>query len=185
MEQITYAIEVASKAHHNQFRKGTEIPYIAHPFAVGMYLTKAKRPKEEIIAGILHDTIEDTYITYDFIVENFGETIADIVKGCSEPDKSLSWKHRKEHTIEYLKTASEHVLWVACADKLHNLRTIISEYEKFGNDIWIHFAKGFNEQKWYYESLLESMLSHFGKNDVPELFKEFAEEIENFFGRKK
>ncbi|HAQ06826.1 MAG TPA: phosphohydrolase, partial [Bacillus bacterium] len=64
---------------------------------------------------ILHDTVEDTKITLADIDLEFGNEIAEIVKGCSEPDKSLSWEERKEHTIDYLKTASKDIRVVACA----------------------------------------------------------------------
>src|SRR5438309_5224597 len=117
------AIEVAAKAHRNQVRKGTDIPYIAHPYAVGMMLAQAGCPDEVIAAGILHDTVEDTPLTLEEIRQEFGDKVASIVEGCSEPDKSASWEVRKAHTLEYMRTAPWEVRVVACADKLYNLRT--------------------------------------------------------------
>ena len=86
---IDLAIEVAAKAHQNQVRKGTDIPYITHPLAVGIILAKAGCSDEVIVAGILHDTLEDTPLTLDCIQETFGPRVASIVKGASEPDRSL------------------------------------------------------------------------------------------------
>ena len=86
---IKSAIEVAVRAHEGQVRKGTQTPYIIHPLSVGIILAKAGAPDEVIIAGILHDTIEDTPVTCEQVRGTFGGTIANLVKGASESDKSL------------------------------------------------------------------------------------------------
>lgn len=106
-----------------------------------------------IIAGILHDTVEDTDLTLEFIRERFGEDIANIVDGCSE-NKALRWRARKTERIEALRTASSEVCTVTCADKLHNLRTIISEYDIIGDAVWERFHGGVEDQAWYYRSVL-------------------------------
>ena len=95
-----------------------------------------------VVAGILHDTVEDTSLTLDYIREKFGSGVAQIVQGCSEPDKSLPWEQRKQHTVEFLKTASLEVRAVTCADKLHNLLTIIADYELVGDNVWDRFSRG-------------------------------------------
>lgn len=151
--QIEKAIEVAAEAHHGQYRKGTCTPYITHPYAVGLILLEAGCGESVIIAGILHDTVEDTDLTLEFIQEHFGEQVADIVDGCSE-NKALRWRVRKTERVEALKTASMGVCLVTCADKLHNLRTIISEYDIIGDVIWDRFHGGVEDQAWYYRSIL-------------------------------
>ncbi len=151
--QIEEAIEVAAEAHHGQYRKGTHTPYITHPYAVGFILMDAGCTEPLIIAGILHDTVEDTDLTLEFIRERFGDDIADIVEGCSE-DKALRWRARKTERIEALRTASPEVCIVTCADKLHNLRTIISEYDVIGDAVWDRFHGGVEDQAWYYRSIL-------------------------------
>lgn len=154
--RIEEAIEVAAEAHHGQFRKGTNTPYISHPYAVGLLLMNAGCSEAVVIAGILHDTVEDTDLTLASIRENFGDTVADIVDGCSE-NKSLKWRARKTECINSLKNASIEVCIVTCADKLHNLRTVISEYEVIGDTIWERFHGGLPEQAWYYKNILESL----------------------------
>ena len=154
--QIEEAIEVAAEAHHGQYRKGTNTPYITHPYAVGLILMGAGCTEDIIIAGILHDTVEDTDLTLDFIRERFGETVANIVDSCSE-DKTLRWRARKTERIEALRTASPEVCTVICADKLHNLRTIISEYDDIGNSIWDRFHGSVEDQAWYYRSILSAI----------------------------
>ena len=154
--RIEEAIEVAAEAHQGQYRKGTRTPYITHPYAVGLILMEAGCAEAVIIAGILHDTVEDTDLTLEFIQERFGEFVAGIVDGCSE-NKALRWRARKTERIEALKSASPEICTVTCADKLHNLRTIISEYDVIGNAIWERFHGEIEDQAWYYRSILNSI----------------------------
>ena len=151
--QIEEAIEVAAEAHQGQYRKGTNTPYITHPYAVGLILMETGCAEAVIIAGILHDTVEDTDLTLEFIRERFGDAIANIVDGCSE-NKALRWRARKTERIEALRTASLEICIVTCADKLHNLRTIISEYDLIGDAVWDRFHGGVEDQAWYYRSVL-------------------------------
>lgn len=159
MDIIEKALKVAAIAHENQYRKKTNIPYFTHPVAVGMILMRAGYGDVLIAAGILHDTVEDTPLTLAEIEESFGSSVAKIVQGCSEPDKSLPWEDRKKHTIEYLKTAPSDIRVVACADKLHNVRSIINDYEQLGEEVWKKFKRGKEQQKWYYTNVIKSLES--------------------------
>lgn len=179
MDIIEKALQVASKAHENQYRKHTEIPYITHPVAVGMMLMKEGYDEEVIAAGILHDTVEDTALTLTDIEKLFGSRVSFLVEGCSEPDKSLSWEERKQHTIEFLKTASFEIRAVACADKLHNIRTIIDDYEKVGNEVWNRFNRGRKQQEWYYTNIAKSL----GYLSTFPLQKELAKAADDLFSR--
>ncbi|MBN1399316.1 MAG: bifunctional (p)ppGpp synthetase/guanosine-3',5'-bis(diphosphate) 3'-pyrophosphohydrolase, partial [Anaerolineae bacterium] len=105
----------------------------------------------------LHDTIEDTGTTLDEIRQGFGARIAEIVAGCTEPDKSLPWETRKEHTLESLRHASPDVRLVHLADKLHNVQSTLRDYQRVGEAIWTRFRRGKTEQAWYYRGLLESL----------------------------
>jgi (p)ppGpp synthase/HD superfamily hydrolase len=177
MDLIEKALQVAAMAHDHQYRKKTNIPYITHPIAVGMILMKAGYDDELIAAGILHDTVEDTPLTLKNIEETFGPKIARIVEGCSEPDKTLGWEVRKKHTIEYLKTAPLEIRVVACADKLHNIRSISDDYEQMGEDVWTKFKRGKDQQKWYYQNVLVSM----GLQSSFNLLEELEMEVNRLF----
>jgi len=108
------ALSTAWEAHKNQKRKGTDIPYIVHPLEVAIILMKNGASEDLVSAGLLHDTLEDTNVKLENLRIMFGNTIAELVKGASEPDKIgltttltneqeiSSWKERKEHTIKYL-----------------------------------------------------------------------------------
>jgi (p)ppGpp synthase/HD superfamily hydrolase len=176
---IEIALKTAAKVHEKQYRKGTDIPYITHPVAVGMILMKAGYSEELVAAGILHDTVEDTELSLQDIEQLFGRNIAQIVEGCSEPDKSLSWEDRKKHTIEYLKSAPEEIRVVACADKLHNIRSIASDIEQFGEQVWGRFKRGKEQQEWYYTHVIESL----GLQSNFQLLDELKIEVERLFKR--
>ena len=157
MDMIQLAIDTAARAHRAQLRKGTDIPYISHPFGVGMLLMEAGCRPEVITAGLLHDTLEDTELTKQDLIDTFGEEVTEIVIGCSEADKSKSWEERKQYKIEDLKTASEDVRFVVCADKLSNLRATAAAYQQEGDQVWSRFRRGRKDQEWYYREILASL----------------------------
>lgn len=179
MNLIDQAIEFAAKAHRGQKRKGTKIPYISHPFAVGMILQQAGCEEEVVIAGILHDTLEDTKATEEDLLTLFGPVVLEIVKGCSEPDKGASWEERKQHTLDFLKDASLSIRLVACADKLHNIRSINNDLATFGDEAWARFKRGSDSQRWYYMGLVESL----GYTDRFPLLNQLQDEVEAVFGQ--
>ena len=154
---IDVALEFAAHAHRADTRKGTDIPYISHPAGVGVLLAQHGCSTEVVCAGILHDTIEDTPVTEQQLRNLFGERITTLVLGASEPDKTLSWRARKEHTHEYLKTAELDVCLVVCADKLHNLRSIRRDLDAHGEQIWGKFNRPRDDQRWYYDGILQSL----------------------------
>ena len=178
MDLIEKALQVASQAHDGQYRKQTKTPYITHPVAVGMILMKAGLPEELVAAGILHDTVEDTTLTLEEIKHWFGLKIGEIVAGCSEPDKSLVWEERKRHSIEYLKTASEDIRIVACADKLHNLHSIRHDFNQVGEEVWLRFSRGKDKQEWYYRQIVESL----GHQSEFLLLNDLRAEVNEIFG---
>lgn len=182
MNIINTAITFAAKAHINQRRKGTDIPYITHPFAVGMMLQKAQCSEEVIAAGILHDTLEDTNVTYNDIVETFGVRVAKLVQAASEHNKSLPWEARKQHTINMLKDISSEELQVIVADKLHNLQSIEADFQANGDSIWQRFNRGKRDQHWYYASIVKALSSR--KKEF-KLIRELEREVKNVFGSLK
>ena len=150
MSMIPQAVLFAAEKHKEQLRKGTDIPYIVHPLGVMEILIRAGASKDAVVAGILHDTLEDTDTTYEELVEKFGKRIADIVRACSESDKSLPWKKRKQATIKALKKCNDiDVLCVAMADKTHNLQSTHRDWIEY-DDVWTRFKSGQDAQLWYY-----------------------------------
>ncbi len=155
---IDSALIFAARAHAKQRRKSTDVPYIIHPVGVMMVLVECNETDPELLAAaLLHDTVEDTDVTLAELQARFGGRVAQIVEGCSEPDKGATWEHRKEHTITYLKTAPRDIALVSAADKLHNVRSMIMDYEILNDALWARFKRGRVEIAWYYRSVLESL----------------------------
>lgn len=181
MNRVFDAIEFASKAHRGQFRKGTRVPYIVHPIGVMKILIECGADEDTVIAGILHDVVEDTPVTLEEIKKAFGYKVARIVKGASEPEKSEAWEKRKLHTIENLKSAEPNVLIVEIADKLDNIRSIQEDYRRLGESFWNRFNRPKSSQKWYYESLLEVFLSRKDETPCTQLVYEFEKIVKEIF----
>ena len=150
------AIRFAAMAHSGQTRKGTAIPYIVHPFEVAQILTSEGAGEPVVVAGLLHDTLEDTATTREDILCEFGESVLMLVLGASE-DKSLPWEARKQHTIDALATAGREEQLLALADKLSNLRSLAADYAACGDTLWERFNRGFAQQRWYYRSLCDAL----------------------------
>jgi len=163
---IFESIKFVAEAQANHYRKGTNIPYISHLMNVMKILCKYNCETKVIVAGILHDVVEDTKVTIEEVEQKFGKDIAEIVAGASEREKILknnhwkvSWKERKQNTIEFLKRTDKlEKLLVSCADKLDNARDILADYQELGDDLWARFNAGKDEQMWYYQSLVKVFL---------------------------
>jgi len=184
-QKIFDAIEFAVKAHSGRFRKGTNIPYIIHPLGVAKILIENGLPEEIVIAGILHDTIEDTSMTIDDIRKVFGDKVAQLVKDASEPDKDDTWEDRKRHTIDFLKTASTDVVLVSLADKIDNIKAIREDYSKVGESIWSRFKRPKEQQQWYYQALVDVFARRNENETTVSLYKQFASQVQAVFGNSK
>ena len=172
------ALYFAARAHDGQRRKGTDIPYIVHPYEVAQILMAEGAEEEVVVAGLLHDTIEDTPVTLEDIREIFGEQVALMVLACSEK-KGDSWDDRKKHTIQYVRLHCPYeVMLIVCADKLSNLRSIRDDLETLGEDLWPRFYKGRQDQRWYYEELLRAM----APLEDTEMYQEYRELFLDIFG---
>jgi guanosine-3',5'-bis(diphosphate) 3'-pyrophosphohydrolase len=134
-KNLLKALKFASQAHADQKRKDqARTPYISHPAAVGYILLQSGAPEEVVIAGILHDVIEDTAFTYDDIVSRFGEKVAELVQEVSE-DTSLSYDARKDGYLNKLETDSPEACLISAADLLANQTDMLSNFDD-GEDLW-------------------------------------------------
>lgn len=176
---IQKAIVFATKKHSGQNRKGTDIPYIVHPMEVMQILTAMDCSQNVIIAGILHDTLEDTDCTPEEIEKIFGADVCAIVQNESE-DKSKTWKERKQQTIDELKGASAESQLVCFADKLSNIRSMYRDKLCIGEKIWERFNADKNSILWYYRSIADILKnSEFDNILNSEHWKQLFEEFQN------
>ena len=127
-DKLTRAYAFAVKAHKNQKRDSGD-PYSNHPIAVASILTELKLDSATITTGLLHDTIEDTYATYETIKKEFGKEIADLVDGVTkisvyENKATVNSKAENFRKLILATSKDIRVLLVKLADRLHNMRTI-------------------------------------------------------------
>ncbi len=127
---IEKAYNVANEAHKDQMRKSGE-PYIIHPLYVAIILADLEMDKETIVAGILHDVVEDTIMTYDEIAEMFGTDVANLVDGVTKLGRlEFAGGDKLEEQAEnlrkmFLAMAKDiRVIMIKLADRLHNMRTL-------------------------------------------------------------
>jgi len=129
-ETLSKAYDFALKAHKNQKRDSGD-PYLSHPVAVASILSDLKLDSATIATGLLHDTIEDTQITYQVVVKEFGKEVADLVNGVtkiSELEGKATESSKAENIRKLILATSKdiRVLLVKIADRLHNMRTLDS-----------------------------------------------------------
>jgi GTP pyrophosphokinase len=130
-ERIERAYRFAAFAHDGQFRKSGE-PYITHPVAVALILAGLQMDSSAIQAGLLHDTVEDTSITFDDIEHEFGAVVRRIVEGETKVSKlsKRAKDHLEDEQAENLRqllvamTKDVRIIIVKLADRLHNMRTL-------------------------------------------------------------
>lgn len=158
-QKIQHAVRFASKTHQgyqDQKRKGKYVPYIVHPLTVGLILASVGANEDLIIAGILHDTIEDSRedkksFVPERIEERFGKKVLDLVLSVTEQDKSLSWEERKAEARKHIKTFSNDAVLLKSADIIANSSELIDDYNKRGEEVF----KIFNAPK---DKILEASI---------------------------
>ncbi|MFL5553452.1 MAG: HD domain-containing protein [Gemmatimonadaceae bacterium] len=170
---INHAFAFAAKHHDRQVRKGTKLPYLTHPANVAVILTRYGRDNDTIVAGILHDVIEDCIrdgytreMLEQRIADKFGAKVLDTVLAVTyrrndDDGVELSGEERREDYLERLERANEDARWVCVADKIHNAATIIADLRRTVDPetVWNRFGSGrAGTARWYrqvYERLRE------------------------------
>ena len=159
--QFSKALVYAELKHHNQVRKGGDIPYFGHLLSVAGLVINDGGTEEQAIAALLHDCVEDAGgpPTLDEIEKNFGADVARIVDECSDTDVEPKppWRERKTAYIQHLGEVGTDTLLVSVADKLDNARSMLRDYHEHGPTLWERFTvKNPNDHLWYYDGLLEA-----------------------------
>lgn len=175
MRAITYA----TGKHDGQRRKVDDLPYIAHPYRVAMLLKDYNCPNHVVIAGLLHDIVEDTNGTFTELTNLFGDEVTTLVRYVTELDKNKSWEERKQHSIDKIKHAPLEAKLITCADKVDNLQSILDGEIMHGPSMWFQFSRGKADQQWYYQKMYKSVI--YGLDDDPHplmtLFKQLVDQL--------
>jgi (p)ppGpp synthase/HD superfamily hydrolase len=159
--QFSKALVYAELKHHNQVRKGGDIPYFGHLMSVAGLVINDGGSEEQAIAALLHDCVEDAGgpPTLEEIRKNFGEDVARIVRECSDTDEQPKppWLQRKQNYIEHLGQVGEDTLLVSVADKLDNARSMLRDYHQHGPKLWERFnRKNPQDHLKYFGGLLDA-----------------------------
>lgn len=173
-EKIQEAIDFADSAHKGQKRKVSNLPYVVHPLGVALILARLKTPEEIIVAGLLHDVIEDCGVVLEEISEKFGTNVARIVDDLTEKNKNLPWETRKQKAIEHISEMKKDSLLVKSADILYNLSDIKRNFETYGDQVFKYFNAPKEKQLERYEKLIKALDKKMEKNPLlPEIKKSF------------
>jgi (p)ppGpp synthase/HD superfamily hydrolase len=181
-ERYKTALQFAATVHDTHLRKGTEIAYLSHLISVSALVMENGGNETEAIAALLHDSIEDRGKDYssEFLVPPrqgrdalkrdikllFGPEVLEIVEHCTDDEylprgqaankgTPAEWKKRKRAYLAKLgRQDNRGALRVSCADKLHNARAILADYEVEGEALWQRFTASTKAlQLWYYDGL--------------------------------
>ena len=167
-DRLATALALAHDAHREQKRKGTDIPYIAHPMAVASLVLEYGGSEDQAIAALLHDTIEDGGEAYaDRINETFGPDVLAMVRDCTDGTfeskgsartphaKYANWRERKLQYMQHLRAmpAGSPSLLVSACDKLHNARAILADQRLLGDALFTRFTGRRDGTLWYYDEL--------------------------------
>ncbi len=193
MKQIIKAYNFAEAAHEGQFRNSGE-KFIIHPYNVAIILTELNMDTDTIVAGLLHDVLEDTDVTYDTLVQEFGQEVADLVEGVTKLRK-LQYKTKQENQAENLRkmvlamAKDIRVIIIKLADRLHNMRTLeyMSEEKKKEKavetlEIYAPLAHrlGISKIKWELEDLSLRYLDPEGYYDLVDKISKRRKEREAY-----
>ena len=160
-EKFEQALPYAARLHKEQVRKGTSTPYVTHLLAVASIVGENGGTEDEVVAALLHDAPEDQggKARLGEIRVRFGDEVAEIVDGCTDTYETPKppWRERKDRYLAHLADAPGSVRLVSSADKLHNARTVLSDYRLVGEDLWSRFNGGKEGTLWYYRAIVDAL----------------------------
>lgn len=184
--KLKNAIKFAIKTHdvyQKQTRKGKDIAYVTHPLTVGIILANAGASEDVIVAGILHDTIEDSVkekkVTVEMLSERFGDVVAKLVLSVTETDKLLSWEERKSDALLHIENFSHESILVKSADILSNVTELLDDFARYGEQVFERFSAP--KERFIANQLaaINTLISKWPENPLAEDLKCLLESIKN------
>ena len=200
-KNILRAYDYAYKHHDGQLRKSGE-PYIMHPVAVAVNIEQMGLDAESIMAGLLHDTIEDTEASYTEVAKEFGEAVAMLVDGVTKLTQMehTSYSTKEEQQMEDLRkmffamAKDIRVIMIKLADRLHNMRTIQFQREQKQRDISVETMEiyaplahrlGIQNVKWELEDRSLKILDPVGYQEISDYLEEQNHGFADFLDQTK
>jgi len=176
------ALVDATRAHCNQTRKKTGIPYIAHILGVTAIALEYGGDETEAIGALLHDIVEDCGGAERLVEirKKFGDAVAKIVDGCTDTNQTPKppWRERKEAYLAHLKESDSSTRLVSASDKLHNTRAILADLRRHGLEVFERFSGKKEGTLWYYRALVTAFRQHGDHTDLIDELDRVMTEIE-------
>jgi GTP pyrophosphokinase len=157
------ALRLAADVHRNQGRKGTQVPYLAHILGVTSIALEYGADEDEAIGAVLHDSLEDApeelgaEALRRVIRLKFGHRVLDVVEACTDAESGSkpAWRTRKEAYVASIPHKTASALLVGTADKVYNVRAILTDFREIGNAVFDRFnpEAGKAGTLWYYGEL--------------------------------
>lgn len=168
------ALELAAEAHREQVRKGTGVPYVMHPVHVSILLMKHGFPEAVVVAGLLHDVVEDTNVSLESIEGAFGSEVAALVGSVTEIKTETAggaevrrpWRIRKEEQLLRLDAAPPLTAALKAADAIHNCESTLRELDRVGPEAWERFRAPPEDQLWYFRSIATRVRKRLGDHPI-------------------
>jgi len=186
LDALNYAVVL----HGNDVRKSSTVPYVAHLFGVCSLVLLDGGTENEAVAALLHDVLEDhpRETSREIIANRFGEKVLTIVEACTDTPTDYKggpkppWRKRKTAYLEGIAKAGPEELRVALADKLDNVRSVLSDYRQKGESIWSRFNAGKVDQLWFFHSLVQAFRSTGAVGFLVEEFERTVAELDREAG---
>jgi (p)ppGpp synthase/HD superfamily hydrolase len=180
-ESVERALLTCLEAHQGQFRRGSKAtPYAVHPLHVALILARWGGSEAEIVAGLLHDVVEDCpRWSHERVEAEFGPNVARIVRELSE-DKSRSWEERKRAAIQHAPELSPEAAAVKAADQIHNWRSLALELRGAAeaDELWARFRGGRERTLAMAAELAQALSPRLAPRAARELGEALAELLE-------
>src|ERR1700733_11844730 len=186
--KLQRAFAYAAKMHAGQARKATTVPYLSHLMAVASLVLEAGGDEDMAIAALLHDVVEDCggMPRLREVRKLFGPRVGKIVEGCTDSfgEPKAEWVERKRDYLREVTHADAETRLVSASDKLHNVRTILADYRKDGEAIWVRFSGKKEGTLWYYRALSDEYQRR-GANRITRELELAVAELETLVGKSK
>lgn len=190
---INHAFAFAAKHHDQQVRKGTKLPYLTHPANVAVILTRYGQDEQTVVAGILHDVVEDCVrdgYTQSMLEQRIGdkfgsEVLATVLavtyRRHGQDGVELSSAEKKEDYLTRLAAASERARWVCAADKLHNASSIVADLDRTmdAGTIWNRFGGGRSSTVAWYRAVHDRLVELDFRGEIMDELERITVQLES------
>jgi (p)ppGpp synthase/HD superfamily hydrolase len=177
-ERLDDALRFVAHAFRHRVRKGTGIPYLTHLLAVMVLVAEHGGDEEQMLAALLHDYLEDIEgASTEEIDKRFGTRVARLVEALSDSTEHPKppWEQRKRSYLEKLAREPAELKLVSAADKLHNARSLVRDFDDVGDALWERFTADRDQTLWYYKSVCTALGTDWEHPLLDELERTVAE----------